>query len=100
MNACLHEFSHPCAVLNVVNVELHGNVKAVQKITPEHKSVLWGVDSMDPPYTNRHNALILKKNFSVLQKKKLQFKKFLFHPICMRVVDEYAKKKVFGNTLE
>lgn len=53
--------AHPCAVLNVVNVELHGNVKAVQKITPKHQSIHWSVHRMDPPYTQRHSGLLPEK---------------------------------------
>lgn len=81
VNARLREFSHPCAVLNVVNVELHGNVKAVQKITPKNQCVLWGVHSMDPPYTNRQNALIPKKILRFI-KKKQELRNQQFLPIC------------------
>lgn len=52
--------AHPCAVLNVVNVELHGNVKAVQKVSPKHQSVHWSVNGMDPPYTHGQSGLVLE----------------------------------------
>lgn len=42
--------AHPCAILNAVDVELHGDVKAVEEIPPKHQRVLWGVHSMDPTY--------------------------------------------------
>lgn len=40
---------YPCPILNAVDVELHGDVKAVEEVTPKHQSVLGGVYSMDPP---------------------------------------------------
>lgn len=40
---------YPRPILDAVDVELHGDVKAVQEVTPKHQSVLGGVYSMDPP---------------------------------------------------
>lgn len=40
---------YPRPILNAVDVELHGDVKAVQEVTPKHQSVLGGVYGMDPP---------------------------------------------------
>lgn len=45
--------AHPCAILNTVDVELHGDVKAVEEIPPKHQRVLWGVHGMDPPYNTQ-----------------------------------------------
>lgn len=39
---------YPCAIFNAVDVELHGDVKAVKEIATEHQGVFWGVHSMDP----------------------------------------------------
>lgn len=64
--------AHPCAVLNVVNVELHGNVKAVQKITPKHQSIHWSVHCMDPPYTQRHSGLLPENPASSFQAKAIK----------------------------
>lgn len=40
---------YPRPILDAVDVELHGDVKAVEEITPKHQSVLRGVYGMDPP---------------------------------------------------
>lgn len=40
---------YPCPILDAVDVELHGDVKAVEEVTPKHQSVLRGVYGMDPP---------------------------------------------------
>lgn len=40
---------YPRSILDAVDVELHGDVKAVEEITPKHQSVLRGVYGMDPP---------------------------------------------------
>ena len=44
--------THSCAVLNVVDVELHGDVEAVEEVSPKHQRVLRGVHSMDPTLTS------------------------------------------------
>lgn len=41
--------SYPCAVLNAVYVELHGDVEAMEEVSSKHQCVLWSVYSMDPP---------------------------------------------------
>lgn len=43
------ESRYPCPILDAVDVELHGDVKAVEEVTPKHQSVLRGVYGMDPP---------------------------------------------------
>lgn len=45
--------AHPCAILNAVDVELHGDVKAVEEISPKHQCVLWGVNGMNPPWNTQ-----------------------------------------------
>jgi hypothetical protein len=40
--------THPCPVLNAVDVELHGDVEAVEKVPSKHQGVHWSVDSVDP----------------------------------------------------
>lgn len=59
--------AHPCAILDAVDVELHGDVKAVEEIPPKHQRVLWGVHSMDPPCnkqdTRRCSCVVLKCAF-------------------------------------
>lgn len=39
---------YPRPILDAVDVELHGDVKAVQEVTPKHQGVLGGVYGMDP----------------------------------------------------
>lgn len=43
---------YPRPILDAVDVELHGDVKAVEEVTPKHQSVLGGVHGMDPPCTH------------------------------------------------
>lgn len=48
--------SHPCAILNVVDVKLHGDVEAVKEIPTKDQSVFWGVHSMNPSYNTYNTA--------------------------------------------
>lgn len=52
--------AYPCAILNAVDVELHGDVKAVEEIPPKHQRVLWGVHSVDPPYNTEDTGCMLR----------------------------------------
>ena len=40
--------THPRAVLDAVDVELHGDVEAVEEVPSKHQGVLRSVHSMDP----------------------------------------------------
>lgn len=40
--------THPRPVLDVADVELHGDVEAVKEVTSKHHGVHRGVDGMDP----------------------------------------------------
>lgn len=47
---------YPRPILYAVDVELHGDVKAVEEISPKHKSVLRGVYGMDPTCTTHKSC--------------------------------------------
>lgn len=41
---------YPCSVLDLINPQLHGHVKAMQDVSTEHQRVYRGVDCMDPAW--------------------------------------------------
>lgn len=41
---------HPRPVLDLVDVQLHGDVEAVQNVAPEDQGVGLGVDGVDPAW--------------------------------------------------
>lgn len=41
---------YPCSVLDLIDPQLHGHVKAVQDVSTEHQRVYRGVDCMDPAW--------------------------------------------------
>lgn len=41
---------YPCSVLNLVDPQLHGHVKAMQDVSAEYQRVYRGVDCMDPAW--------------------------------------------------
>lgn len=41
---------YPCSVLDLVDPQLHGHVKAVQDVSAKYQRVYRGVDSMDPTW--------------------------------------------------
>lgn len=44
---------YPCSVLDLVDPQLHGHVKAVQDVSAEYQRVYRGVDCMDPTWGGR-----------------------------------------------
>lgn len=54
------ESRYPCPILDAVDVQLHGDVKAVEEVTPKHQSVLRGVYGMDPPCNVQNAQKLLK----------------------------------------
>ena len=42
------QWTHPCPVLDAADVELHGDVEAVEEVPSKHQRVFGGVDGVDP----------------------------------------------------
>lgn len=59
-------FAHSRSVLNAVDVELHGDVKAMKKITPKYQSIFWCVHGMYPPLKNKKLCVQVNEHICVL----------------------------------